>query len=72
MRIEDGLLHIGVFSWEGKNFQQGKPRNSVVFSEIMFTLESFCGNIKFNICYYISSKTVSEEVKVWIESCREF
>lgn len=55
MRIEDGLLHIGVFSWEGKNFQQGKPRSSVVFSEIIFTLESFCGNIKSDVYVIVYS-----------------
>ena len=55
MRIEDGLLHIGVFSRKGKNFQQGKPRNSVVFSEIIFTLESFCGNIKSDVYVIVYS-----------------
>lgn len=52
MRIEDGLLLVGVFSREGKSFQQ---RNSVVFREIMFTLESFCGNIKSDVYVIVYS-----------------
>lgn len=41
-----------VFS-AGKIRVFSREENSVVFSEIMFTLENFCGNIKSGICVIV-------------------